>query len=302
MSSLVIAMRRGRAAAFRQRVLMKLPSSSDRCCLPCCSRTRRRRSCLSNSTPCRRGAHLAVGGVSSLISPVFGSRRPIRLSVLHREPQDAAPCRRSAYADRPASGVGYSVTAPVFGSSLPINDPVFPVYQMLPSRSSCRPCGPECAVLSGNSLISPVFGSTPAEHIGQLARCTRASRRLRANGSCGRDPGVGACHSLNEISAGPGITTPSGLPFSGKLLIKYALSGSDLIRRQRSALIDHHPQHGVPAVRRVARADAAQQGVADVAVGLGQFLAGSVGQLLAPSQEARSRAALPSKPRMIFWT
>jgi len=58
------------------------------------------------------------------------------------------------------SGIGYSVTAPVFGSSLPINAPVLPVYQMLPSLSSTRPCGPELAVLSGNSFTLPVFGST----------------------------------------------------------------------------------------------------------------------------------------------
>src|SRR6266481_10010423 len=120
----------------------------------------------------------------------------------------------------PCSGVGYSVTAPVFGSSFPINDPVLPVYQMLPSLSSIRPCGPECAVLSGNSLISPVFGSTRPSTLANWP-VYQSEPSFVANGSCGRDPGVGACHSLKEALTGPGITTPAGLAFSGKFLIKY---------------------------------------------------------------------------------
>src|SRR5205807_8237269 len=55
----------------------------------------------------------------------------------------------------------------------------------------------------------------------------------------------------------------------------------DLISRQLSPLIDHHPKHGVPAVWRVARAHAAQQGMTAVTVGLSQFLAGPIGQPLA---------------------
>src|ERR1700676_436404 len=123
------------------------------------------------------------------------------------------------------SGVGYSVLAPVFGSSLPISDPVLPVYQMLPSPSSLRPCGPECSVLRWNSLISPVFGSTRPSTLANWP-VYQSEPSFAANGSCGRDPGVGACHSLNETSAGPSMTTPVGLPFSGKALIRYALSGS----------------------------------------------------------------------------
>jgi hypothetical protein len=61
-----------------------------------------------------------------------------------------------------------------------------------------------------------------------------------------------------------------------------------LVRRQGRALVDHHPQHGVPAFRRVARTDAAQQRVTDIAVGFGQFLARSIRQLLA---ERRKRSA-----------
>src|SRR6266571_7180671 len=170
------------------------------------------------------GRDFGVGGLSSLISPVFGSSRPIRLAfciVNHRIPL----LSKISVCGSPGSGVWYSVTAPVFGSSFPINDPVFPVYQMLPSRSSIRPCGPECAVLSGYSVILPVSGSTRPSTLANWP-VYQSEPSLAANGSCGRDPGVGACHSLNETSAGPSITTPAGLPFSGQLLVKYSLSGS----------------------------------------------------------------------------
>src|SRR5258707_14116595 len=125
----------------------------------------------------------------------------------------------------PDSGVGYSVTAPVFGSSFPINDPVFPVYQMLPSLSSCRPCGPECGVLSVNSLISPVFGSSRPSTLANWP-VYQSEPSLAANGSCGRDPGVGTCNFWNETSADPGTPAPAGLPFSGKPLTRQALSVS----------------------------------------------------------------------------
>src|SRR6266568_9432584 len=123
----------------------------------------------------------------------------------------------------PGSGVLYSVTAPVFGSSSPINDPVFPVYQMLPSLSSVRPCGPECGVLSGYSLILPVFGLSRPSTLA-IWPVYQSEPSLVASGSCGRDPGVGTFHSLIETFIGPSITTPAGLPFSGKFLLRYSVS------------------------------------------------------------------------------
>src|SRR6266704_3238744 len=120
------------------------------------------------------------------------------------------------------SGIGYSVTAPVFGSSLPIKAPVLPVYQMLPSLSSTRPCGPECGVLTGYSLKRPVFGSSRPSTL-VIWPVYQSDPSLVARGSCGRDPGVGTCHSLIETLVGPGITTPTGLAFSGKLLVKYSV-------------------------------------------------------------------------------
>src|SRR6266851_296194 len=121
------------------------------------------------------------------------------------------------------SGIGYSVTAPVLGSSLPISAPVLPVYQMLPSLSSTSPCGPECGVLSGYSLNWPVLGSSRPS---TLAICPlyQSEPSLAANGSCGRDPGVGTFHSLIETFIGPSITTPAGLPFYGKFLLRYSVS------------------------------------------------------------------------------
>src|SRR5207245_841514 len=92
------------------------------------------------------------------------------------------------------SGILYSVTAPVFGSSLPIKAPVFPVYQMLPSLSSSRPCGPECGVLSGYSLIRPVLGSSRPSTLA-IWPVYQSDPSLAAKGTCGREPGVGTCHA-----------------------------------------------------------------------------------------------------------
>src|SRR2546430_15524956 len=44
------------------------------------------------------------------------------------------------------SGILYSLTSPVLGSSLPTRFMWLPVNQMLPSLSSTRPCGPVCGV------------------------------------------------------------------------------------------------------------------------------------------------------------
>ncbi len=49
-------------------------------------------------------------------------------------------------------GILYSVTFPVFASTMPIRPAALPVYQMLPFASGCRPCGPELGVGSANSL------------------------------------------------------------------------------------------------------------------------------------------------------
>src|SRR3977135_685444 len=90
------------------------------------------------------------------------------------------------------SGILYSVTAPVFGSSLPINAPVFPVYQMLPPPSSTRPCGPEWVVFNGYSLILPLFGSTRPSTLA-IWPVYQSDPSLAASGSCGRQPGVASC-------------------------------------------------------------------------------------------------------------
>src|SRR5882672_8163039 len=112
------------------------------------------------------------------------------------------------------SGIGYSVTAPVFGSSLPIRAPVLPVYQTLPSLSSTRPCGPEWAVLSGYSLTLPVFGSTRPSTFAIWPEY-QSEPSDPAIGSCGRDPGVGACQIFIETLVGPATTTALTLFFSG---------------------------------------------------------------------------------------
>ena len=118
----------------------------------------------------------------------------------------------------------YSVTSPVFGLSLPTVALKLPVYQMLPSLSAVKPCGPD---LSGRrySLIAPVFGS---KRPSLFANCPvyQMAPSAVARGSCGRDPGVGTIHSEIVTFALPGMTTAAGLGRSGKFFDKYCTSGS----------------------------------------------------------------------------
>src|SRR6188768_4261989 len=94
------------------------------------------------------------------------------------------------------SGIGYSVTSPVFGLSLPTSAFELPVYQMLPSLSTVNPCGPEPGVLSGNSFRSPDRGSTRPSTLDHWPVHQIAPSGV-ASGSCGRDPSDGTTHSLN---------------------------------------------------------------------------------------------------------
>src|SRR5712692_2082494 len=214
MSSLVMARRRGREAGS-DRVYSRISSvfGSTLATLLVPNWTTNKLPLESSAMP--YGRDFGVGGVSSLISPDFGSSRPMRLAfctVNHRIP--ALSKMRVCGSFACGSGIGYSVTSPVFGSSLPIRAPVLPVYQMLPSLSSTRPCGPEWAVLSGYSLTLLVFGSTRPS---TLAICPeyQSDPSRAASGSCGREPGVGACQIFIETLSGPLTTAAAGLPFSG---------------------------------------------------------------------------------------
>src|SRR5919198_1928385 len=107
------------------------------------------------------------------------------------------------------SGILYSVTSPLFGSSLPITLAWLPVNQILPSLSSTRPCGPVCGVLSVYSLTAPVFGSTrPSLLI--ICPVYQIEPSLAASGSCGREPGVGTGHSLIAAWTGPSTILAGG--------------------------------------------------------------------------------------------
>ena len=119
-----------------------------------------------------------------------------------------------------ASGIGYSVTLPVRGSSLPTSAPLLPVYQMLPAVSSVKPCGPDCGVFNGNSFIAPVFGSSRPS---TFAHCPvhQSEPSDAASGSCGREPSVGTIHSRMEIVTGPGTTTGSPPGLRGKCSARY---------------------------------------------------------------------------------
>src|SRR5437879_2399292 len=131
-------------------------------------------------------------------------------TVNHRTP----PLSSTIVCGSPVSGVLYSVTSPLLGFSLPISEPVLPVYQMLPPLSSTRPCGPECAVLSGYSFTLPLFGSTRPSTLA-IWPVYQSEPSRAAMGSCGRDPGVGACQAFIETLTGPGTSLASGLPLTG---------------------------------------------------------------------------------------
>src|SRR5438034_3693633 len=108
------------------------------------------------------GRALMVGDSISLIAPsgLLGSRTPTKFpawTVKKRRPsrRKIRECGSRAF----GFGILYSVILPVFGSIFPINPAALPVYQMLPSLSGCRPCGPELAVGSLYSLNCCVAGS-----------------------------------------------------------------------------------------------------------------------------------------------
>src|SRR5205823_3791928 len=99
------------------------------------------------STTMPYGLVRSVGGETSVISLVFGIKRPIMLlpcSVNHSVPflSKMGVCGSRA----PATGILNSVTSPVCGSSLPTSPAEFAVYQMLPSLSAVNPCGPDLGV------------------------------------------------------------------------------------------------------------------------------------------------------------
>src|SRR5260221_10979388 len=66
---------------------------------------------------------------------------------------------------------------------------------MFPSVSATRPCGPEFAMSSGNSLISPDSGSSRPSLLASCAAYHSDPSGATA-GSCGPEFGVGASHSL----------------------------------------------------------------------------------------------------------
>ena len=101
--------------------------------------------------------------------------------------------------------------------------------QMLPSLSSTRPCGPDPASCSGNSLIWPGLRIEPAEHVGELPGPPDRSVRARRADRAAASPSVGTTHSLNDTFAGPAITTAAGAGFGGKCVARYAAIGIGLI-------------------------------------------------------------------------
>src|SRR5262249_46961208 len=75
------------------------------------------------------------------------------------------------------------------------------VNQMFPSRSATNPCAPESGVLSGNSLMVPVFGSRRPSLFAICPVYQREPSGASA-GSCGREFAVGRSNSLIDTFAG----------------------------------------------------------------------------------------------------
>src|SRR6195256_1719422 len=156
------------------------------------------------------------------MSPVAGSRRPTMLlfcRVTQRIPflSKTAVCGSFAA----GSGILYSVTLPVAGSTLPTVPFLLPVYQGMPLSSSHTECG---NALGGNlySFISPVMGlSRPI----RLPNCPAHQIEPSAAwiGSRERWPSVGICHSVNAISAVPGMSLGARLVLGGKFVARYCV-------------------------------------------------------------------------------
>src|SRR5215471_16943571 len=119
------------------------------------------------------------------------------------------------------SGILYSVTMPVCGSSLPIVPLPLPVYQMLPSWSGVTLWGLASAG-NGYSRMSPVSGlirptrlpHCPAHQIDPSSVCT---------GSRARWPSVGTFHSRNVIEASPGTRVGCRWVRTGKCVARYSV-------------------------------------------------------------------------------
>src|SRR4030095_9007696 len=94
-----------------------------------------------------------------------------------------------------------------------------PVYQMFPFVSSASPCG---WVLAGrsNSRIWPVRGSSRPSLLANWP-VHQTDPSAAACESCGRDPSVGALHSLMLTVAGPEISTALGATLRGYCGARY---------------------------------------------------------------------------------
>src|SRR6185503_7765654 len=94
-----------------------------------------------------------------------------------------------------------------------------PVYQIFPCGSSASPCGWLLAGTS-NSLICPVRGSRRPSLLAYWP-VHQIDPSAAACESCGREPSVGASHSLIVTVAGPEISTAPGASLIGKCAARY---------------------------------------------------------------------------------
>src|ERR1700686_4105128 len=99
--------------------------------------------------------------------------------------------------------------------------PQLPPYQMLPSLSLIRPCGPPRTGI-GYSFISPVLGSSRPSRLANWPDHHNAPSGV-ASGSCGGEPGVGTSQMSNLTCTVPEIAAGLGRGNSGKAATKYFL-------------------------------------------------------------------------------
>src|SRR5216683_6797742 len=114
-------------------------------------------------------------------------------TVNHKIPRESntAVCGSSAF----SSGIWYTFTSPLFGSSFPIYPFPFPVNQIFPLASATNPCGPESSIFSVYSLNVPLAGSSRPS---LFCNCSvnHSDPSGATAGSCGCAPFVGTSHSL----------------------------------------------------------------------------------------------------------
>ena len=128
----------------------------------------------------------------------------------------------------------------------------------------------------------------PAEDIGHLAGVPERAVSSRQRIVWPRSGG-GYLPFLDRDLRRPVDDDPRGLALFREVLAEIFGERGKLVGRDVDALVDHHPQHGRPALGRIAGTDATGEGVAAVALRRDDLLALAFRQILAPRRKQYQR-------------